>query len=238
MNKPNLMQAALSALRSYQYGNDSIDLAKDLADKIEAELSESKEVTPLPDAAIRASLEDMVKMQEDGDEAGKGSRWHVAAKSALEGVSPCWRCFHCSETFTDEAAAAEHFGWSEYQQPACQIDAKQYREMEERVSRANQDDSDTDRRMYAMQGEHQMALKREEEKGYARGLKDANYLGQDTDRLDWLNKNHDRVGHATGYRGAPSSWSWRNKAGWHNDAKSLRDAIDQAKSEGEPDARA
>lgn len=87
--------------------------------------------------------------------------------------SKSWRCFHCEENFTDPEAAAEHFGTSIFQEPACQIDAKKYREMEERVRRANEDDSDTDRRMYAMQSEHQMELKREEEKGYARGLRDA-----------------------------------------------------------------
>lgn len=145
-----------------------------------------------------------------------------------------WRCFHCDENFTDRKAAADHFGTSIFQEPACQIDAKKYREMENQVRRANEDDSDTDRRMYAMQGEHQVALRREEEKGYARGLKDANYLGQDTDRLDWLSSNPQRVTHAIGFRGDGDTWVWKTAAGYGEDAANLRDAIDKAKSDKKP----
>lgn len=31
-----------------------------------------------------------------------------------------WRCFHCDEVFTDEAAARDHFGETPATVPACQ----------------------------------------------------------------------------------------------------------------------
>lgn len=95
---------------------------------------------------------------------GKWQGWNARAP---------WRCFHCDETFTDSDAAAEHFGRSEFQQPACQIDIAEYRKMEEVNRRHCEEDTDLHRTMYAMQSDHQIALRREEEKGYARGLKDA-----------------------------------------------------------------
>lgn len=87
-------------------------------------------------------------------------------------AEPKWRCFHCDEAFTEAEDAETHFGKSEHSQPACQIDAAEYRAMEERMRRYNEEDSDLHRTMYGMQSDHQTALQREEEKGYARGLKD------------------------------------------------------------------
>lgn len=84
--------------------------------------------------------------------------------------NPKWTCFHCSESFTDAAAAQEHFGKSERQEPGCKIDIAKYREMEERVRRCDEEDSDVHREMHGMASRHQQALRREEEKGYARGL--------------------------------------------------------------------
>lgn len=83
-----------------------------------------------------------------------------------------WRCFHCDEVFSDATSAAEHFGTSERQQPACQIDVAEYRRMEEINRRHCEEDTDLHRQMYALKCEHQRALLREEEKGYARGLAD------------------------------------------------------------------
>lgn len=84
-----------------------------------------------------------------------------------------WRCFHCDEVFTDAEKAAEHFGPSLRSEPACHIDAAKYREMEEAVERSNAEDTDLHRTIYRMQSEHSIALRREEEKGYAKGLEDA-----------------------------------------------------------------
>jgi hypothetical protein len=83
-----------------------------------------------------------------------------------------WKCFHCGETFTDTESARLHFGDNCLSDPACQIDIKQVREMEQLHARHLAEDSDTDRAMYRMQAEHAVALRCEEEIGYARGLHD------------------------------------------------------------------
>ena len=83
-----------------------------------------------------------------------------------------WGCFHCDEAFSDEDAAREHFGKSEHQQPACQIDIAEYRKMEEVNRRHCEEDTDLHRQILSMSCDHQQALQREEEKGYARGLRD------------------------------------------------------------------
>lgn len=83
-----------------------------------------------------------------------------------------WRCFHCDETFTEHVAAAEHFGASQIQEPACQINVTKFREMEALHMRAIQEDTDAMRLMHAMRSDHETALRSEEEKGYARGLRD------------------------------------------------------------------
>lgn len=83
-----------------------------------------------------------------------------------------WRCFHCEESFTDSDKAAEHFGKSMYQKPICQIDAARYREMEEYVRRAADEDTDALRQVGRLESDHRTALIREEEKGYARGMAD------------------------------------------------------------------
>jgi hypothetical protein len=97
--------------------------------------------------------------------------WNARAAAPKE-----WRCFHCDEVFRDEAAAREHFG--SYgprilSEPACQIDAAEYRAMEKRMTDYNAEDADIHRQMARMEHEHKTALRREEEKGYARGLADA-----------------------------------------------------------------
>jgi hypothetical protein len=92
-------------------------------------------------------------------------------QAAMQGQGgEVWRCFHCNETFTNADAATEHFGASERQNPACQIDITEYRAMEARMVRYNDEDADIHRQWYGMQNEHQQALRRAEEDGYAKGL--------------------------------------------------------------------
>lgn len=91
-----------------------------------------------------------------------------------------WRCFLCDEVFADRDSAALHFGTSLMHEPACQIDITKYRDMERQVERCNAEDSDVQREMYGMQYRHQFELQREEEKGYARGLRD-----QQGETLKW-----------------------------------------------------
>ncbi|MCW3700401.1 hypothetical protein [Burkholderia cenocepacia] len=86
--------------------------------------------------------------------------------------APIWRCFHCDEVFADVESATLHFGRSERQSPACGIDIAEYRAMERRMAAYNEEDSELHRTIYGMQAQHQADLRREEEKGYARGLAD------------------------------------------------------------------
>ncbi len=83
-----------------------------------------------------------------------------------------WRCFHCNECFTVFDFAQEHFGRSEHSTPMCKIDATEYRAMEERMRRYNEEDSDLHRELHREHSKGVMAAKRAEEVGYARGLKD------------------------------------------------------------------
>lgn len=90
-----------------------------------------------------------------------------------------WRCFHCAECFEDRRAAAEHFGTALSHQPACEIDIAEYRAMEARMEAYNEEDSELHRAIRRLEREHRTALMRDEEKGYARGLKDAHAPEQD-----------------------------------------------------------
>jgi hypothetical protein len=96
----------------------------------------------------------------------------VAIPRATGEASRSWRCFHCDEVFDDETKARAHFGATDLAQPACYIGAVDVRAMEQELARYRAEDSDLDRRYHAMQADHATALRREEEKGYARGLDD------------------------------------------------------------------
>lgn len=102
-----------------------------------------------------------------------------------------WRCFHCDEHFTLRSDAAAHFGYQQDATPACRI-APDLRGLigvmrlqEGQLHRFRQEDSDAARQFYALGAEHSQALRREEEKGYERGLKDGSTsLDARADRVD------------------------------------------------------
>jgi len=102
------------------------------------------------------------------NEASSGTS---ALDAGLGGGLP-WRCFHCDETFTDAAEAALHFGTTQAQQPACQLNLKWLRYIERQLERYREEDTDLHRQIHAMASRHQTELRQEEEKGYARGLRD------------------------------------------------------------------
>lgn len=89
-----------------------------------------------------------------------------------------WRCFFCDAVFTRRADAAEHFGATELATPACQIKGHEHglvgiiRKQEEELVRFRAEDSDMIRVLETLKSEHAEALRREEEKGYARGVDD------------------------------------------------------------------
>ena len=87
-------------------------------------------------------------------------------------MSKEWRCFHCDEVFTDSAAAEEHFGASMCDDPACQIDMTDVRAMENQLRQYRNEDTELHRQIHSMQADHAVALRREEENGYAKGLRD------------------------------------------------------------------
>jgi hypothetical protein len=86
-----------------------------------------------------------------------------------------WTCFHCGETFTHQMAARLHFGASIHDEPKCQISAHKLRAMEQQLRRYQEEDTDLHREIARMKSDHASALRREEEKGYERGLRDAGY---------------------------------------------------------------
>ena len=81
-----------------------------------------------------------------------------------------WRCLHCDESFDDADSAAAHFGTREWHNPACKIDAAEYRRMEAREASYAEEDAEIHRMMRRMESLHQQSLRRAEEAGYAKGL--------------------------------------------------------------------
>lgn len=87
-----------------------------------------------------------------------------------------WRCFHCDEVFTDPKEAATHFGLTQGDKAVCEVAADEVRHMEWRLRRYQNEDTDLHRQIATMTGEHQRALMRAEEDGYAKGLRDGQAL--------------------------------------------------------------
>jgi hypothetical protein len=91
--------------------------------------------------------------------------------------SPSWRCFHCDEVFTDWGAARNHFGYTpEDGAPVCRVEggvAAQLYHCRRQLEQYRQEDTPLHREIAALRADHATALRREEEKGYARGLTDA-----------------------------------------------------------------
>jgi hypothetical protein len=84
-----------------------------------------------------------------------------------------WRCFHCDENFTDRDAARLHFGATEFDKPACQIDIEHVRWVQAQYQRAVDEDTEALRAIGRLASEHETLRRRAEEQGYAKGLDDA-----------------------------------------------------------------
>lgn len=98
-----------------------------------------------------------------------------------------WTCFHCGETFKTPGGAADHFGAGPDAMPGCLIRVQlgderglqmALRKAEDELARYRAEDSDKDREMHAMQADHVVALQREEEAGYAKGLRDGQEMAE------------------------------------------------------------
>lgn len=93
-----------------------------------------------------------------------------------------WRCFHCGDAFTkaQERHARDHFGADCAAMPICLMRVPgeyqlltMLRKAQDELARYRAEDSDTHRAIYAMAADHAEALRREEERGYAKGVADA-----------------------------------------------------------------
>ena len=88
-----------------------------------------------------------------------------------------WVCFHCGEHFPGNLkgarAARLHFGEHPAKDPVCTMSPRRLRDMEEQLERYRDEDTALHREIQALKAAHAVALQREEEKGYARGLADA-----------------------------------------------------------------
>lgn len=145
------------------------------------------------------------------------------AADLIDAFPETWRCFHCGDVFTTHETAMEHFGPSQFEEPACKIDIAKYREMEELHRRHCEEDSDSDREFHRMRSSHSTALVREEEKGYARGLEDARKY-PDTLGLMPLTELNRRTPPAAGQSG----WALYPK----EPTQAMRDAYDRAPGPG------
>jgi cell division protein FtsB len=84
-----------------------------------------------------------------------------------------WRCFHCDHVFRTAKSAREHFGATPYADASCQVNAEHLRDIEKELAKYRDEDTDLHRQIANLQGERQTVLRRAEEAGYARGLRDA-----------------------------------------------------------------
>lgn len=87
--------------------------------------------------------------------------------------SDTWRCFHCCEEFYDRESAATHFGSYRSSYPICKVDAAKYREMEAEVQSWQNESAPLQREVQSLHAEIARKSQEAEEKGYARGLRDA-----------------------------------------------------------------
>lgn len=92
-----------------------------------------------------------------------------------------WRCFHCGDTFTkaQEAHARTHFGDDCGATPVCLIRTAGEHALLDALRAADRaltsyraEDSRIMRAMSSMQADHAVALRRVEEDGYNKGVRD------------------------------------------------------------------
>jgi len=102
-----------------------------------------------------------------------------------------WTCFFCGETFTTVGAARDHFGADELKTAGCQIKAGEergllmaLRRIEAELDRLRSEEHDHQQH-YTLLARHGQELRREEEKGYERGLRDGEELERQRRRAWW-----------------------------------------------------
>lgn len=103
-----------------------------------------------------------------------------------------WRCFHCGDYFTEDQAAhaREHFGRDEGQTPVCLMRIPgeggllaALRKAQDELAEWRAENAPLMRAIESQSADYEQRLIREEEKGYARGLKDYSQVEAERDRL-------------------------------------------------------
>lgn len=108
-----------------------------------------------------------------------------------------WQCFHCGEIFTTVGGASDHFGADPTKEPGCLIKVKvgdeRGLEMELRKVEGERDllrfqiangTTEIENSVQEMLTNHRIALRKEEEKGYAKGLDDGRKLAMPTPKQE------------------------------------------------------
>lgn len=88
---------------------------------------------------------------------------------------PSWRCFHCDAVFHDRESAANHFGNSELEKPVCCIPelAALLRDQQQELAKLHSNEmSDSAKEFHSLGAKHHVEMRRAEEEGYEKGLKD------------------------------------------------------------------
>lgn len=123
------------------------------------------------------------------NESAKQSAAEIAGLRAELERQPKWRCFHCGESFTEAQSqcAREHFGRDEGKKPVCLMRVPGENGLIAALRRAEDDLAEWRnesvplmRAIECQAADHAQALIREEENGYAKGLKDYSKLEVET----------------------------------------------------------
>jgi hypothetical protein len=88
-----------------------------------------------------------------------------------------WRCFHCDTLFRNEHEAGIHFGADVAGTCACVLPheghlVEHIRDLEGQLAVYRSESDKVLQSIMTLEAEHKIALRREEERGYERGLRD------------------------------------------------------------------
>jgi hypothetical protein len=89
-----------------------------------------------------------------------------------------WRCFHCDEVFTSEKYAREHFGFDQFQTPACKLTQAEghligyIRKLEAELDEHRSESHATLLAAYSYHIDAQASARQAEERGYDKGVSD------------------------------------------------------------------
>lgn len=95
-----------------------------------------------------------------------------------------WRCFFCDEVFRREKDARLHFGVVAYSEPACQIKGHEggllafIRQQESELAKYRAETDPLTRVIEELRCENAAAVRRAEEDGYAKGVRDLKAIAE------------------------------------------------------------